>query len=682
MSTANPLLSTWTTPFEAPPFQAIAAEHFRPAFEAALDHHNAEIASVADATNAPTFANTIEALEAAGQTLSRVAAVFFNLASADTSPALQEIEREIAPRLADHWSAISANAALFRRVDAVFAARDGLSLTPEQRRLLERTHLSFVRSGARLDDDGKARRAAIVGRLAALHTAFSQNVLADEAAFVMALAAPRDLEGLPQFVIDAAAQAARDRGRDGHVVTLSRSLIEPFLTFCARRDLREQAFRAWVSRGAGGGPTDNAANVAEQIALNLELARLMGYPSYAAYSLDDTMAKSPDRVVELLMKTWGPAKAQANAERERLAAMARAEGLNIDIEPWDWRYYSEKVRRAEYALDEAAIKPYLPLEQIIEAAFHTAGRLFGVGFKPRPDVPVYHPDVRAFEVTDRDGRHVGLFLGDYFARPSKRSGAWMSKYRGQRRFGSERRAIIVNVMSFAKGASGQPTLLSLDDARTLFHEFGHALHGLLSDVTYGSLAGTSVSRDFVELPSQLYEHWLLTPEILGRFARHHQTGAPMPSELVERIRAARTFNQGFATVEYLASALVDMEFHQLSSADGIDPAALEAATLQRLGMPAGIVMRHRTPHFQHVFSGGYTAGYYSYLWSEVLDADAFQAFEEAGDVFAAGVADKLKRYVYAAGNLRDPAEAYTAFRGRLPTIEGLLKKRGLDKAAA
>ncbi len=673
----NPLLDTWSTPFEAPPFAAVRPAHFEPAFETALESHTREIAEIAANAEPPTFANTITALETSGRLLDRVSSVFWNLAGADTNDEIQAIERSIAPRLAAHWNAITSNESLFRRIDALYEAHEALGLDDEQRRVLERAHLGFVRAGARLDVAGKKRKGEISQRLASLRTAFSQNVLADEKAWVMPLTGEADLAGLPDFVRASAAGAAAERGLEGHVVTLSRSLIEPFLTFSARRDLREAAFKAWIARGETGGATDNRANVAEQLALTNELAKLLGYETYAAYALDDTMAKTPDAVRDLLMRTWRPAVAKAKDEAAKLQAMAAAEGQNLTIAPWDWRYYAEKVRRAEFALDEAEIKPYLPLDKMIEAAFFTAGRLFGLTFKPRTDVPVYHPEVRAWEVTGRDGRHVGVFLGDYFARPSKRSGAWMSRYRGQHKLDGEVRPIIVNVMNFAKPEAGKPALLSIDDARTLFHEFGHALHGLLSDVAYPSISGTSVSRDFVELPSQLYEHWMLTPEILGRFARHAETGHPMPDDLIRRIQAARTFNQGFQTVEYCASALVDIAFHSLPDATGLDPIAFEAKTLAELGMPSEIVMRHRTPHFSHIFAGGYTAGYYSYLWSEVLDADAFQAFEETGDVFNAETADRLARYVYAAGNLRAPDAAYQAFRGRLPTVEGLLRKRGL-----
>lgn len=674
---ANPLLAHWSTPFGIPPFAEIAPEHFPPAFDQALADHRAEISRITADPAEPTFANTIVALENAGRTLDRVSAVFWNLASAHTNEALQAIEREMSPRLAQHWNAITSNTELFARVDAVFQSSEAATLDPEQKRVLERTHLAFVRAGARLGPNEKKRMGEILERLATLGTQFTQNVLADERAYELPLD-EKDLEGLPEFVVAAAQRAAEERGSSAsHIITLSRSLIEPFLTFSPRRDLREQAFKAWTSRGENGGATDNRAIIAEMLALRRERARLLGYETFADYKLDNTMAKTAANVRSLLDKVWPAARARAEQEREKLQAIAQAEGANITIEPWDWRYYAEKLRKAEFDLDETEVKPYLPLDNIIEAAFYTAGRLFGLSFSERTDLELYHPDVRAFEVTDSKGEHVGLFLGDYFARPSKRSGAWKSSYRRQERLGGDIRPIVVNVMNFAKGTGDTPALLSFDDARTLFHEFGHALHGLLSNVTYPSISGTSVARDFVELPSQLFENWLLTPEILGRFARHYKTDELMPAHMIEKLRAASTFNQGFATVEYLGSAIVDIELHS-TAYKGEEPIAFERAVLDRIGMPREIVMRHRTPHFSHIFSGdAYSAGYYSYMWSEVLDADAFAAFEETGDIFDPDTAERLKRFIYAAGGLRKEDEAYVAFRGRLPSVEGLLKKRGL-----
>jgi len=675
---ANPFFAPWATPFGLPPFERIAPEHYRPAFDRALEAHIGEIEAIAGDAATPSFANTVVAMERGGRELRRVAAVFFNLAGSDSNDALQAIEREIAPRLSRHRSAIYMNEALYRRVAALFERRDELGLDAEEARVLDRYHTHFVRAGAQLAPEAKARLATILERLATLGTQFSQNILADEKAYTLVLDGEADLAGLPDFLRAAAARAGEERGLPGkHVITLSRSSIEPFLTFSARRDLREKAFLAWIGRGDNGGDTDNKAIIAEIVALRAERARLMGYESFAAYKLADTMAKTPEAALELLRNVWTPAVARAGRERDALQELVREEGGNFELAPWDWRYYAEKLRRREHDLDEAEIKPYLQLERVVEAAFDTAGRLFGLDFAEVRDAPRYHPDVRIWEVT-RDGRHIGLFLGDYFARPSKRSGAWMSSFRSQEKLAGEIRPIIVNVSNFAKS---DPALLGFDDARTLFHEFGHALHGLLSDVTYPLLAGTAVPTDFVELPSQLYEHWFEQPQVLRRFALHYRTGEPMPEALLQRVLAARTFNQGFATVEYTSSALVDMDLHQLGSAEDLDVGAFEKAALARIGMPREIVMRHRTPHFSHIFSGdGYSAGYYSYLWSEVLDADAFDAFREAGDIFDRDTARKLHEFIYAAGNRRPPDDAYRAFRGRMPSIQALLKKRGLAEA--
>ena len=675
----NPLLTTWNTPFSLPPFESIAPEHYKPAFDLALAEQQSEIAAIAESAQEPTFANTIEALERSGATLKRVGGVFFNLAGSHTNETIQAIEREMAPLLAKHRNTIFMNEALYERVAALYDKRESLGLDAEQRRVLDRYHTIFVRAGAKLGPDEKKRLAAITERLASLGTQFSQNVLADEKSYQLVLETEEDLAGLPSFLREAAAQAAEERGLKGkYVITLSRSSIEPFLQFSRRRDLREQAFKAWASRGDNGGATDNKAIIAEMAALRVERAKLLGYETFAEFKLADTMAKTPDAVLQLLNDVWAPARARAQEERDDLQALAQSQGDNIVIEPWDWRFYADQVRMARHNLDEATIKPYFQLDRIIDAAFETARRLFGLSFQELKDFPKYHPDIRAWQVLDADGAHTGIFIGDYFARSSKRSGAWMSAFRSQEKLTGDVRPIIVNVMNFAKGGAGEPSLLSFDDARTLFHEFGHGLHGLLSDVTYPLLAGTAVSTDFVELPSQLYEHWLSQPDILRRYATHYRTGEPIPEELLERLMAARNFNQGFATVEYLASAFVDLELHRRTDVTGLDISAFEKETLEKIGMPREIIMRHRTPHFTHVFAGdGYSSGYYSYLWSEVLDADAFTAFEETGDAFNRKLAEKLKRFIYSAGNLRDPAEAYTAFRGRLPKTDALLAKRGL-----
>ncbi len=673
---SNPLLSRWGAAFGLPPFAKIEPQHFKAAFAAALKEHKADIAQIASQDSRPTFANTIVALEKSGRLLEKVASVFYNLTGAHTNDALQAIEREMAPKLAAHETAIMLNSKIFKRVEDLYERRDALDLTDEQRRVLELRYKWLVRAGAKLGAKQKARVGEINQRLATLATQFSQNVLKDEQSWRMVLE-EKDLDGLPDAMREAAARAAADAGLPGkYVITLSRSSVEPFLQFSARRDLREQAFNAWIRRGEMGGDTDNRAITAEIVALRTEFANLLGHKTYAEYSLEETMAKSPGSVRDLLTAVWEPAVKRASSERDALQARARSEGSNFAIAPWDWRYFAEKERKAQYDVDEASTRPYLTLDNVVAAAFETATRLFGLKFNEMKDAPRYHDDVRVWEVTDKRGEHVGVFLGDYFARPSKRSGAWMSAFRSQSKVAGDVKPIIVNVMNFGKGEEGEASLLSLDDARTLFHEFGHGLHGLLSDVTYPSISGTAVTRDFVELPSQLYEHWLMVPEVLEKFAVHHETGKPMPAALLKRIKKARNFNQGFSTIEYLASAFVDMELHALEGQDGLDVDAFERGTLDRLGMPREIVMRHRIPHFLHIM-GGYAAGYYSYLWSEVMDADAFAAFEETGNAFDKATAKKLHKFIYSGGNQRDPLEAYVAFRGRPPEIKGLLKKRGL-----
>ena len=670
----NPLLEAWSGPFELPPFDRLNSGHFLPAFDRALAENLIELADIAKQRTRPTFANTIEALERSGRTLDRVASVFFNLSGTDTSPEIQEIERKIAPRLAKHNMAIYQDAKLFKRVASLMQRRAGLS--EEQRRVLERYHRAFVRAGAPLRAGARRRLAVIAERLAKLATKFNQNVLADEQAFLMVLDAD-DLAGLPDALRATAAEMANARGLPGkYAISLSRSSIEPFLQFSARRDLREKAFQAWISRGANGGKTDNRKLVAEILSLRAERARLLGFDTAAAATLEFSMAKTPAAVRRLLMEVWHPARARALAERDALQQRIAAAGGNFQLAPWDWRYYAEQVRKAKFDIDEGLIKPYLQLDHVIAAAFDVARRLFGILARERKDLRLYHPDARAFEIRDAAGRHLGLFVGDYYARPSKRSGAWMSSWREQHRLDGDVRPLVVNVMNFAKGAAGQPTLLSSDDARTLFHEFGHALHALLSNVTYPSISGTSVERDFVELPSQLYEHWLLQPEVLRRYARHYQTGKPISALLIKRLKVARNFNQGFQTVEYLASAIVDLELHVLQNTKGLNVDSFERQTLASIGMPEEILMRHRIPHFQHII-GGYAAGYYSYLWSEVMDADAFEAFEATGDVFDAKTARRLYDTIYSAGGRRDPAAAYKAFRGRAPTTKALLAKRGL-----
>jgi peptidyl-dipeptidase Dcp len=674
---SNPLLEAWTGPFEAPPFERIEPRHFPPAFEAALKDARDEIDAVAANPAPPTFANTTEALERSGRNLEKVGRVFFNLVGAATNDELQAIERQIAPVLARHRDETFLNDSLFARIDALKAEGDKLGLSPEQARVLDRYHLDFTRAGAGLPAEAKARLAAISERLATLGAQFGQNVLADEKAWLMLLNGD-DLDGLPDFFIASAARVAAERGHPGrYAVTLSRSSIEPFLQFSARRDLRESAFRAWAARGENGGATDNREIAAEMVRLRAERARLIGYETYAHYRLADTMAKTPQAALDLLESVWTPAVRSALKEQEALQEIVAGEGGNFKVAPWDWRYLAEKRRKAEFDFDEGELKPYLQLDRMIEAAFYAAGRLFGLEFAERFDLKLYDPDVRAWTVLGPDGSAVALFIGDYFARPSKRSGAWMSVFRGQQKLHGPQSPIVVNVMNFTKGGEGEPSLLSFADARTLFHEFGHALHGMLSDVTYPIISGTHVAGDFVEFPSQLYEHWMSEPEMLRRFALHYKTGEPMPEALLGKLISARRFNQGWAAVEYTASALVDLRLHLDPSPGDLDIVAFERQELARIGMPDAIAMRHRAPHFQHIFSGGYSAAYYSYLWSEVLDADGFEAFEEAGDIFDPAVARRLHDFVYAAGGSRDYEAAYAAFRGRAPSPLALFRKRGL-----
>jgi peptidyl-dipeptidase Dcp len=677
---ANPLLATWAASHDTPPFAAIRPEHFRPAFDRAMADHMAEVEAMAGAPESPSFENTIAALERSGQPLTRVSAVFRALAGAHTNDALMAIERDMAPLLAAHRNRIHLHDGLYARIKALWDRRAALGLSPEQARVLERYAVTFRRAGAGLPEATRARIAAIGERLAKLGTAFGQNVLADEQAYALVLESEADLAGLSEGARAAARAAAEERGLSGkHAITLARSSVEPFLQSSARRDLREKAYAAWIARGQGGGKTDNKAIIAETLALRAERAKLLGYPTFAHYRLDDAMAKTAEAVAALLDGVWAKARARAVADRDDLQALAQAEGGNFALAAWDWRYYAEKLRKARCDIDAAELAPYLALENMIAAAFDTAHRLFGLSFEERHDVPVWHPDVRVWEVTGPGERFEGLFFGDYFARPTKRSGAWMTTLRTQDRLDGEVRPLVVNVMNFAKASGGEPALLSFDDARTLFHEFGHALHALLSDVTFPMISCTNVPTDFVELPSQLYEHWLEEPEVLRRFARHYRTGSPMPEDLLRRLIAARTFNQGFATVEYVGSALVDLELHR--RADWLDPAAFEAGVLEKIGMPAEIGMRHRSPHFLHVFAGaGYAAGYYSYMWSEVLDADAFEAFQETGDAFDPATAARLRDAILSAGGSRDAEELYKAFRGRLPTADALMRKRGLAEA--
>ncbi len=673
----NPLLQTWQTPFGMPPFESIQASHFEEAFDKALLQHQAEIAAISNNSEPPTFENTLIALEASGDLLNQTSNVFFNLSASHSSPDIQSLERNLAPKLAAHSAALYLNAALFQRIDALNQTKHQLQLDAESIRLIERYHLDFVRAGAKLQAKDRESFAQNSEKLASLFTQFSQNVLADESSFCLTLTKDEELQGLPSFVRQSAQKLAKDRGLtepNAHAFTLSRSSITPFMTFSERRDLRKTMWNAWCQRGEHAGAHNNEPIMKEILKLRLAQARLLGYKDFSEYALADTMAGSAQQARDLLMRVWQPARLKALQEREDLKKLS---GLN-DLEAWDWHFWTERVRKEKFDLNEAEIKPYLQLHKLMQAMFHVANRLFGVNFKEVSNIAKYHDTVTGWEVTDANGQHVGLFLSDNFARSTKRSGAWMSTYRDPMHLSTSIRPIVVNNNNFSQGPEGQPTLLSLDDARTLFHEFGHGLHGLLSQVRFPRLSGTSVLRDFVEFPSQVYENWLMQPQILKEFALHAETGHAMPDDLIQKILDAQTFNQGFSTVEYVSSALVDLALHETTDLDALNFKDFEARTLKAIDMPPAIGMRHRLPHFSHLFSSNsYASAYYVYMWAEVLDADGFDAFLEAGDLFAPEPAHKLYEHIYSAGNKQDPMQAYIAFRGRAPTVTPLLTKRGL-----
>ncbi|WP_323008899.1 M3 family metallopeptidase [Paracoccus sp. (in: a-proteobacteria)] len=676
----NPELTHWTGPLGLPRFDLIRDEDFPPAFDACLQLAGQAVEAIAANPAPPSFDNTVAALESAEEPLNRLCAIFYTLTGVDSNPAREDLQRQIAPRLAAHGSKVSMDPRLFDRVEAVM--QDADDLAPEDRRLTELTLRGLRRAGAGLTGASRERMAEIRERLAVLSTDFAQNVLTDERDFTMAVSDDQ-LAGLPEWLIRAMRAAARERGLTGQIVTLNRSLIVPFLEYAADRGLREAAWRAWTARGsgqgAGGAATDNRQVAAEILRLRHERARLLGYEDFASYKLEPEMARAAANVEALLTEVWAAAKTRADADAARLAEMLHEDGVNGTLEPWDWRFYAGRRRKAEHDLDEAEVKPYLTLQAMLGAVFDTAQRLFGIEMREFV-APLWSPDARAWEVT-RNGQPLAVFVGDYFARPSKRSGAWCSSLQQQHKIGQGQRPIVTNVCNFTPPeAEGAPAYLSWDDAHTLFHEFGHALHHILSDVSWPSMSGTSVARDFVELPSQLFEHWLEQPQVLDRHARHAETGAPLPADLRDRILAAGNADQGFATIEYLESALVDLAFHR--GAPPADPMARQAEVLAGLGAPAAIPMRHATPHFAHVFSGdGYSSGYYSYMWSEVMDADAFEAFVEKGDAFDPETARRLEEWILSKGDSRPADELWLQFRGRKPGVQALLKGRGLVTAA-
>ncbi len=678
---SNPLLPAWIGPYGGvPPFEKVKVEHFKPALEAGMKERLQEIENIANTSSEPSFENTIAPFERSGQTMERTLRIYAVWSGNMSTPDFQAVQRDMAPKLAAFSDQIIQNEKLFKRIESVYQKRSQASLDAEQQRLVWLHYNNFVRSGAKLNADEKLRLSEINQRLAALFTKFSQNVLADETHHMLVIENEQGLSGLPSSVKSAAAELAKEKDLVGKwVIANTRSSVDPFLTYAEDRGLRQRAWEMFVSRGDNGDEYDNNKIISEILILRAERARLLGYDTHAHWRLENTMAKTPGRALDLLEAVWKPAVARVREEVADMQSIADTEGKKITIEPWDYRFYAEKVRKERYDLDQNEVKPYLQLDKLREGMFWVAGELFNFSFSPVTNVPVYHPDVKVWEIKDKtSGQHVGLWYFDPYAREGKRSGAWMSAYRVQEKMDKRITTIVSNNSNFVKGKPGEPVLISWDDATTLFHEFGHALHGLSSNVTYPSLSGTAVVRDYVEFPSQLLEHWLSTPEVLQRFALHHETGEAIPQGLVDRIERASTFNQGFATTEYLASALMDMKYH-LSTLKEINPDRFERETLDSLGMPKELVMRHRSPHFSHVFSGdSYSAGYYSYLWSDVLTADAYTAFAEAGGPYDKAVAARLRQHVFSAGNTVDPDEAYRAFRGRDAKIEALLKKRGFS----
>jgi len=676
----NPFFTEWTTPFGTPPFPEIKETHYMPAFQEGMARQKQEVEAILTSAEPPSFANTVEALERTGGLLTKVNNVFYALTDNNTNEELQKIEAEIAPILAKHEDDIALNDKLFQRIKAVWEARDELTLTPEQARLLEKTYKEFVRNGAALDEAKKAELRKINEELAVLTVKFGENVLKEDNGFMLVLEKPEDLAGLPPDVVTSAAETAKAKGLEGKwVFTLHKPSCIPFFQYSARRDLREQLFKAFISRGDNGNAYDNKSVLAKIAALRVQRAVLLGYKTHADYVLEENMAKTPAGVYKLLDQLWIPALATAETEAKNLQALIDKEGGNFKLAPWDWWYYAEKLKKARYELDDEALRPYFELKAVRQGAFDVAGKLWGLRFEPRTDIPVYHPDVEVFEVKEADGTHVGILYTDYFPRPSKRGGAWSGSIREQSmQDGRKITPVNFNVGNFTKPTAEKPSLITFEEALTLFHELGHALHDLLSNVTYESLSGTNVSRDFVELPSQIMENWAGDPVVIKTYARHYQTGEPIPQELVDKIKKAGLFNMGFATVEYMSACYLDMDWHTLTDPVEQDPVAFENASLKKIGLIPEIVVRYRSPYFQHIFSGGYSAGYYSYIWSEVLDADAFQAFKETS-LFDQATARYFRENVMAKGGSEDAMELYKRFRGREPKVEPVLKRKGFLK---
>lgn len=678
--TKNPFLEQWTTPLEVPPFDSIELEHYEPAFREAMQRHSQKIQAISMQRSDPDFQNTIVALERSGALLDRVRNVFFAMNSAMTSDEMQAIAKEVAPKLSRHWDAIFLNEQLFQRIKSVWETRDRRDLSAEQQKLLKEYHKDFVRGGANLSTDKKTRLKQINSKLSVLSVRFGENVLKENNRFELVIDNESDLAGLPDAVIAAAAEAAKERGHEGKwVFTLHKPSMIPFLQYSEKRPLREKIYRAYINRGNHNDELDNKEILSEMAALRVERAELLGYETHAHYVLEENMAKRPANVYQLLNEVWEPALTRAKREVVEMQKLVDAENGGFELASWDWWYYAEKVKKNKYELDENMLRPYFKLDNVLAGAFEVAKRLYGLTFEKRTDMPVYHDDVSVFEVKEANGSHVGTLYVDYFPRPSKRGGAWMGEFRQQFKIeGEDKRPVIYNVGNFSKPTGDKPSLLSPEEVETLFHEFGHALHGLLSDCTYKSLAGTEVARDFVELPSQIMENWAIEPAVLKMYATHYQTGAPMPDELVDKIHKARHFNQGFATTEYLAAAFLDMDWHtQTTPNPDIQVIEFENSCLDKIGLIPEIISRYRSPYFQHIFAGGYSSGYYSYLWAEVLDADAFNAFKETGDLFNPRVATSFRENILERGGTAEPMTLYKKFRGKEPSIEPLLKRRGL-----
>ena len=687
----NPFFQSWDTAYEVPPFMDIKDEHYMPAYKKGMEENLSEIDVIVNNTEAPTFSNTIEELERTGKLLGKVSRVFSNLASSNTNPQLQELQRELSPMLSAHYDKISLNEELFKRVESIWQERDAIDLTSEQLKLLNDTRKQFVRSGALMSEEQKKQITKINSELSGLSTSFGQNLLAETNGFELILE-KSDLDGLSEGTIAAASDAAsqkmekaetkedEEKYKDKFVFTPHRSSMYPFLTESTRRDLREQLYNSYVMRGDNNNETDNKEIAAQIAKLRAERAEIMGYKSHAHFVLDNNMLKTPEEVYDLLTKLWDPAVKRAKAEIADMQAVANAEGQTFEVAAWDWWHYSEKVRKEKYNLDESAIKPYLSLDNVLEGVFSTTNKLWGLSFTEIFDIDLYHPDARIWEVKDKDGSHLGVFIGDYFTRSNKRGGAWMSSFKGQSNLDGRERPIIVNVCNFPAPVGDNPALLSFDNVVTLFHEFGHAMHGTLTDVTYGSMAGTSGPRDFIELPSQLLEHWASEPEVLKSFATHYETGEAIPDDLIKKLLNASRFNQGFINTEYLAASLLDMDWHSISAeeAQQLDANKFESESLKKYGLLDEIAPRYRTTYFAHIFSGGYSSGYYSYVHAAVLDSDAFEAFKEAGDVFDAELSSRLRETIYSKGSTEDAMDLFVNFRGRKAIIEPLLKVRGLD----